>query len=305
MNWMRRRLKKIIENILGAAAYRALQFILWLRPEPTGYRLARFLGGISRPVSKRPRMLNMMRAVLGPDSRTHEEWTLLMEEHLNWIGHCFVEVHYWMKLPLNDLRRRMEVVGRENLQRVLGAGRGAVLFCNHLGNFISFVTMVGAWADRVTAFGNRMPSPAMESDMQTFHDKVNVNRLLVGEGKSGLAADTLNKNGLVVTFCDLTTVSYNNDWLRFGRAESLVNLGPALLALKNGADVLCLTFDPLGGNRHRITIHPPLKHPESGDRREDARRMTQAALDICSRDLVKRPEQWWQWDAVRFREPEQ
>ena len=160
-------------------------------------------------------------------------------------------------------------------------------------------------ADTVTAFGNLMPSPAMERDFNDFHVRLNVNRILVGQGKSGLAAETLKQNGLVMTFCDLTTVAHNNAWLRFGRAETLVNLGPALLALKHDAEAMCLTFKSLEQGRHRITVHPPLNRPETADRELDARRMTQDALDLCSRELVERPEQWWQWDAVRFREPKQ
>ena len=93
MGRSRRILKKALESGLGSGAYRLLQGILRLMPEPGGYRLARFLGGVSRPPGNRERMLRMMKTVLGPDTRTEEEWALLMDSHMRWIGHSFVEIH--------------------------------------------------------------------------------------------------------------------------------------------------------------------------------------------------------------------
>jgi len=287
---------------LGSAGYLALDTLFRLLPEPTGYRLARVVGGMLRPPGLRKPMRDMMKAVLGNPGWTKARWQELLEGHLRWVGRMSIENSYWLRLPVHELRRRVTVRGQEHLAEALKSGRGAMLFANHLGNFMSFVVRSACWAPEVCAFGNPMPTPVIERPFQEFHRRLNVTRWLVGQGLSFRAEDVLRRNGLVVTFIDLTTVKRNNVWVRFGHAETLVNLGPALLALRHDVEALCLTFMPLHGLHHQITIHPPLTRDRSGDIEADALQLTQRALDLVTEELFRRPEQWWQWNAVRFRD---
>ena len=89
--------------------------------------------------------------------------------------------------------------------------------------------------------------------------------MFVRQGRSSGVADLLCRRGLVVTFCDLTTVPRNNAWVPFGRIETLVNLGPALIALRNQAPLLVLVSRVLPAGKTGVWIQPLLPPVDTGN----------------------------------------
>lgn len=299
---VRNAVEKSLLYTLGTGAFLTTDTLFRLLPERTGYRFARLIGSTSRPPAVRPRMQAMMRAVVGDPHRTETAWRELVHENIHWVGRTLIEHHYWQRLSLAELHRRVVVEGTEHLRTALDRGRGAMLFGNHLGNFLSFIIAAKFFGDHVISFGNLMPVPVMERRLQAFCRRCGHTRLLVGQGLSRRAAEIFARNGVVITFNDLTTVEHHTTWVRFGHAEARVSAGPARLALRHDVPTLAMGFDSLADGRHRITIHPLLERPATGHLESDARDLTQRTMDVFRDELLRRPAQWWQWDAVRFRE---
>jgi Kdo2-lipid IVA lauroyltransferase/acyltransferase len=66
----------------------------------------------------------------------------------------------------------------------------------------------------------------------------------------------------------------------------------ALCALKFGCPLVPVQVERLEGARFRVTVHPPLRVVETGDRKADVRTIT-AAINSCIEGWIKqRPEQW-------------
>jgi lauroyl/myristoyl acyltransferase len=292
---------RVVEKLLSLE-FNLLETLLRMFREPGGYRFARFVGGILHPPPVRKKMLTTMKLVLNQPDWPRWKWKALFDAHLRWVGHTTIEILYWFKLSTKELRERVSVSGEVHLSEALKAGRGAVLFANHLGNYLSFIIQAASWAREACSFGNVMPIPMLEREMEALCGRFNVPRWLVGQGNRFHAIETLERNGLVITFIDVTTVKKNNVWIRYGNAERLINMGPALLALENDAEILCLSFQPLRhGQHHRITIHPPLPRPVKGDLHENALQISQKAIDLVTKDLFRRPQQLWYWEHNKFR----
>ncbi|MCX7015258.1 MAG: hypothetical protein NTW86_22335 [Candidatus Sumerlaeota bacterium] len=297
-------LQKLVDWAMApvwAAAYFPLEALLRKMPEPEGYRLSRVVGSLFHPPPMRRRSLAMMKAILDRPDWTEAQWRELRKDYFGWTGRMALECLYWLRLPADELRRRVTVRGQEHLDEARRTGRGALLLGSHLGNFISFLARGASLAPEVAALQNRLPAAVLERRFQAFHERFSVQRWKVGETKALRIARILRRNGVILTFVDVSVAPKNNVWVRFGRGETLVSLGPAILALRNRVEALCVTFTPLGNGRHQMDIHPPLPRPCSGDLAEDARRLTQQAVDLVANEVNRRPEQWWPWDAARYR----
>ena len=97
-------------------------------------------------------------------------------------------------------------------------------------------------------------------------------------GHLGLLADQKLNEGIPVPF--------------FGR-PAMTAPALALLALRFDCTVLPAQVERLHGARFRLTLHPPLELPKSGDRDADAAALMTAVNATLEGWVRERPEQWF------------
>jgi KDO2-lipid IV(A) lauroyltransferase len=77
----------------------------------------------------------------------------------------------------------------------------------------------------------------------------------------------------------------------FGR-PAMTAPAVAELALRFGCPLIPVRMERLGGTRFRVTVLPPLDHPDSGDRRQDVLTMMTEINALLESWIRERPEQW-------------
>ena len=187
------------------------------------------------------------------------------------------------------------------LQAALKSGRGVMLFINHLGNMACIVGGLAIRGYDVTLAGNRIWIPFIERKLERIHKRVGAKRVHLGGQLASTASRVFRRNGIFATFIDFSVTLKHNAWLEFGHAEMSVSLAPAILAIRNNVDVICASCIRMGGNSHRVIIHPPLTAPKSGELLTDAGALMQDAMRLLHADMLRQPEQWWSWDKVHLR----
>lgn len=296
-------LRALPRNVLlhGAVAGMAgIGFLLRALTEAQTLPLAAFLGYALRRAQKR-RALDHMKAFLGHDDWPETRWEQLWNAHLVHLGHTLREVHTWSRLPQEQVHERVTVEGREHVDEALRAGRGAMVLTNHLGNFFCLGPAFCFSGWNVCSMRNPIPVHALEKRVRHFVSRFGGREGYTGSGVPASAAKTFREGGLVFLFADFSLRDERNVWVPFGRLETRVSLGPALLALRHRVPVLCITCERLDVMRHRVTIHPPLAGARSGCFRTDATELTHQALRIVAEAVRRRPEQWWPWDWAPLR----
>ncbi|MGC4015535.1 MAG: lysophospholipid acyltransferase family protein [Luteolibacter sp.] len=265
----------------------------------------RWLARLGHPVavfmrhSHKDKILGRMEEVLGPFPSPNERervWRL----HLEHIGRCVFEPFqmYWSKDE--DLIANIRISGEELLQQALAEGKGAVLFLDHIGNPGSLVAAFGIRDYDIAIAGN--PVIAVEDMVARLFKRGRVERVLLGERMPARMAEILKRNGLFGIFIDFPVVLKHNVILPFGRTGASVNLGPGLLALRQGAPVFSVTSIRTGPNQHRVVI-APLARPAKGPLREAAAELVEDAFDSMFQTLRSHPDQWWPWDEVCLEKP--
>ncbi len=284
-----------------------LHLLVRLVPERMMLQLAvRPIGWLTR-IGKRHEILSRIRLVLGKETVAGEREKQFWRAHLDHIGRNVIEPIYFYCLADAPLVQRVELVGAEHLARALEQQRGAVLFLNHLGNPGAIVAGFGLRGYDLTISGNAMvatifneevPLTYLESVVQRMFRRGHVKRALLGDRLPQRMAETLGRNGLFAMFIDFPVGRKHNQFVDCGDARMSVNLGPAILALRHRAPVLCVTCLRVGDNQHRLTVHPQLITQAEDENAPAA--LLQAAVSRMLPDLRAHPEQWWPWDWAKF-----
>lgn len=165
----------------------------------------------------------------------------------------------FFRLPHMDRRemfRRVEVVGREHLDRAVERGRGVVICCTHIGNWELAAVMVAHWGYTLHAVAgvqlNRWLSPAVretksELAIHTVSHEDGFRKLL----------RALERNELVALMVDGDLYRHGARVDLFGR-DTRFPAGPGVLAQRSGALIICGYCERVSPGRFRIVIEPAL-----------------------------------------------
>jgi len=269
-----------------------------LLPESGALKLAGGLGPLIRMNTRRRTLANLRAVLERPgEGRSPLPW----RANAMHVARTLIELIHLERHTLDKLRARVSIVGAEHLRSALAGNNGVMLFLNHLGNIGYTVGGLATLGQDLTVIGNPVWIPYLERKLQALHRVIGARRALIGEGLPQAAAEVFRRNGVFATFIDYTVVEKHNVWIRLGEGELSVNLGPAIIALRNRAAVLSVDCLTRPDGTHRMTIHPPLPPVRTGELRADAVAMMTGVIALFERSLLKHPEQWWTWNHAEIR----
>ena len=156
----------------------------------------------------------------------------------------------------NELLSRVDVSGREHLERAVERGRGVVLCCTHLGNWELAAVVLAHWGYTLHAVAgvqlNRWLSPAVRETKS----ELAIHTVSPEDGFRKLVR-ALEHNDLVALMVDGDIYRHGTRVEFFGR-ETRFPAGPGVLAQRTGALVICGFCERLAGGRFRIVMEPAL-----------------------------------------------
>ena len=189
---------------------------------------------------------------------------------------------------------RVETSGIEHLDRAVAAGRPVIVFGGHLGNWEVAALAAGQYAqDHGTRFAQiyrAANNPLVDRMVARFRGgrsefipkgRIASRRALAALRDGAhltLLVDQKLNDGIAVPF--------------FGR-KAMTAPALALLALHFDCAVLPARVERLAGAHFRLTIHPPLALPRSGERAADVRTLMTEVNRTLEGWIRERPEQWF------------
>jgi KDO2-lipid IV(A) lauroyltransferase len=185
---------------------------------------------------------------------------------------------------------RVVTSGLEHLDRAIAAGRKVIIFGGHLGNWEIAALAAGQYGIDVAqiyrAANNRLVDRMIARFRGTASEFIPKGRVASRRALAALRrgahltllVDQKLNHGIAVPF--------------FGRA-AMTAPALALLALHFDCAVLPARVERLEGAHFRLTIHPPLEVPKSGERAADIAALMQAVNQTLERWIRDRPEQWF------------
>lgn len=194
-------------------------------------------------------------------------------------------------IPTLGPNSRVEVVGEEILDKAIADGGQFIAVSAHMGNWeIGSLVPAHRGAPMVNVY-RKASIPIMDFLFRKIRTRfclelipkggANARRILAALKQGhplGVLVDQKLNEGIPIPF--------------FGR-DAMTPSAPAELALRFNCPLIPVRIERLPNVRFRLTIHPPMEFPNSGDRKEDVRILLTRLNAMIEEWVRERPEQWF------------
>ena len=281
-----RRLLHLAEGAGALAIYAVFRLLPLDAASALGGFLARSLG--PRGAFSRRARRNLQRAI--PELSADEVERVLLGMWDN-LGRVVAEYPHLGKYQVYAHGGRVEICGAENIRDQAAAGKRAIFFSGHFGNWeVATLAVTQAGLDVVEMY-RAANNPFVDALIN--HSRRVVGSELAAKGSGGarrmLAAmkgerhiamlvDQKSNDGIPVPF--------------FGR-DAMTAPSLAVFALRFDCAVVPVRVDRLEGARFRITAEPPLDLPRTGDTEADTRAIMTRVNQVLERWIRERPDHWF------------
>lgn len=224
-----------------------------------------------------------------------------MRSYLRYYGEAFTLPGF----SSQQIAARVRVVGRENVQQHLDAGRQVVMALGHLGNW----DLAGAWATAdlapVTTVAERLEPEELFQEYVGFREGLGMRILPLTGGSDvfrALVRASRSGPGVMPLLADRDLTARGVEVQLFGETAR-VAAGPAALTVMTGAP-LCpvgITYERLRGERRRragtpwgvvVEFFPMIAVPEDLPHRDRVQAVSQAWVDRLAAVISAHPQDW-------------
>jgi len=278
---------------LGYWGYRSAEWLAMSLPERTGRRVFETLGRIAH------RRLNGVRATVA----ANQARVLGAEPSDARVDHATREAfelyaRFWFDafrirtMPEEEFNERIVVIGVENIDRALEAGKGCVCALPHMGNWDAAGHWFGANGYRIAAVAEELRPPRLYELFLRHREELGMR--IVGLTKEGHVGQQLkqllSENWMVALVADRDLTGRGTEVEMFG-ATRRVPAGPALLSLSSGAPlVVCPVYTRDDG--WEVRIEEPLEIERTGVIREDVAALSRLMAERFERAIAAKPTDW-------------
>jgi Kdo2-lipid IVA lauroyltransferase/acyltransferase len=199
------------------------------------------------------------------------ERAALLDRHFESVGMSFIEMAIGWFTPLDELTRRADIVGRENLDRALAKGKGALLFSAHFTTLELGVIFLESMVERCSCMYRPQRNAMLDTVLRRGRSRFAKEQIPRDNVRALLRS--LRNNSAVVYMPDQTYLGSQSALLPFFGVPAVTNTATSKLAKLSGAAVLTYFFRRLPDGRYRIDIGEPLDNFPTDDPHADTARL--------------------------------
>jgi KDO2-lipid IV(A) lauroyltransferase len=211
-------------------------------------------------------------------------------------GRSMMEFLGFRRLHREHLLRMVDFVGRESFDEALAAGRGAVLFTGHFGNFELLGVAIAALGYPVDELTGKQTNEMVDGVINGLRQR-HLRTIPHESPKPVFRA--LKENRFVAMVADQDARRHGVFVDFFGRPASTPR-GPATFAVHQGAPIIAGFIRRAPGGRHIAEITPPIWPDPAMGREEAIRHLTQAITDRLADAIRRYPAEYF-WAHRRWK----
>lgn len=183
------------------------------------------------------------------------------------------------------------IEGRENLDRCLSEGKGAISVTVHLGNWELGAALVGALGYRLSAIVLQHPNKRVNDFFVKQREINGVKSIPTGNSVRGcFRALSGNEVVAIAADKDYTSTGVGVDF--FGK-KALLPKGAAVISLKTGAPIVFTILTRESGDNFKLRFESPIKFNPSGDRDRDTENLIAEYVKYFEKYIKAYPDQWY------------
>jgi KDO2-lipid IV(A) lauroyltransferase len=267
-----------------------------------GLRLADRLGVLLYHLLRQPRQIALanLEMVFGERSSPAGRERLARAAFMN-VARCFIEL-----VQIDAIRERadeyVEIVGWENVEACLAAGRGVIAVTGHIGNW-ELLAAACAWRGApVAAVARRIYVPELNQLLVDFRQRQGVETILRESPMSARQIlRAIKRNAILAMLIDQDT-NVPSVSVPFLGHLARTPAAAAALALRRDLPILMASIGRRPNGGHRLTLRAPLHPNHSADLQADIRALTAHLNRVLEAQILENPAEWVWWHR-RWRNP--
>ena len=216
----------------------------------------------------------------------------------------FLEV---ASLSGEEIRRRIEVEGEENLRAARALRRGVFLLSAHLGGWELGAIRAGMLGEPIAPVVRPLDKPLLERELSRRRTRFG-NRPISKRDAARDVLRALRRRETVAILIDQNVLPKEAVFVPFFGRLAATTPALARFQIATGAPVVPVFTWPRGGGRYRLIFESPIYAEEfqaDPDRDAAVRRATARYMAVTEAAIRKEPSAWlWAHDRWRTRPPE-
>jgi KDO2-lipid IV(A) lauroyltransferase len=261
-------------------------------------RVGRAFGALLRRFKKREERIARRNIELCFRELSAAEQGQLLDRHFEAVGMSFVEMGIGWFTPIERLLARVDIHGREHLERVLAEGRGALLTGGHFTPLELGFAVLEAVTPRVATMYRTQRNAMM--DVMIRRGRYRFAKQQIPRDNVRALLRTLRDGYAVGYLPDQTYLGNQSELLPFFGEPAVTNTATSKLASISGCAVLPYFFRRLPDGRYRVDIGAPLTDFPSDSPSRDAERL----FGLLEAYIRLAPEQYlWLYKKFKGRPP--
>ena len=248
-------------------------------------RLAFFVDRRHRQVA-----LDNLRRAFGKEALDDAALTRIARRAMMNLGRTAAEIAQLEGLGGAELLRRVTIKGEEHLRAAQALGRGVLFLAGHFGNWEWMAAALSLRGFPMHVVARALDDPSLNvilNAARTRHGNVVLDKRLA----AGELVRLLRAGQSIGILIDQNTRVEDAVFVDYFGTPAATHKGPAIIALRTGAPVVPI-FMVREGDRHRLTIHPALTLPHSGNLTDDLHQTTALFTKTVEAAVRQHPDHW-------------
>jgi KDO2-lipid IV(A) lauroyltransferase len=276
---------------LEARAAAVLQALVRPLPRRSALALGRALGRLLADLDPRHVRIaseNLRRAFPHWDEPRRLRTARAVYAHF---GQILVDILWLDGRPREQFLSLVVEEGRENVDRVRAAGRGAVYITAHFGNW-EFYGVAWAWmGEPIGVVARPLDNPALDARLNAFRAQSG-NTVISKRRALGEILRIIRSGQGVAILVDQNVQEQDGIFVDFFGRPAATTTVAAALTVKTGCALVPVHCESLPDGRYRFVYGKAVEWTTSGSRQDDIARLTQAITSAIEGWVRERPEQW-------------
>ncbi len=290
-------LKKLRDKIrYGAGGLVLYTILLPVKILPLSLLLwgGRCIGHLAYYIDRRHRKIGLenIRMALGKEKSPPELKRIIKENY------CHIAQGGFEMLRVMKYGKRyahlLAIEGKENLDKALAKGRGAVAIIGHIGNITLLLRKIANEGYPASVIAKVPKDKRVARFMQELRDRSNMGTVLPKPKSLAIkkALASLKREEVLIIPIDQNAGKEGVFVDFFGRSAS-APAGPVVFAQRTGAPLVPMCIIREERKKHRLIIEPEVPLVNTGNKEKDLITNTQRLTKVIERYVRKYPSQWW------------
>ncbi|HLF17369.1 MAG TPA: lysophospholipid acyltransferase family protein [Candidatus Omnitrophota bacterium] len=294
---------KKFNRALARNTFYVLRWIIARLPYPLYKVLAHFFMALGFPLlnKKRKIALENLRIAFG-NERSSEEIEQIYHKCYNHFARGMIDLIYFIDRP-KEINEKVKIVGQENLDNVLKAGKGAILVSAHYGSFILMYLKTVLAGYKTNVIMRRVRDEKWEEYISQFRNERGVGTIYDLPPRQCVqkCIRALRNNEILYILLDQNYGGDGRVFVDFFGEPAATATGPVIFSIRTGSPILPVFMRHEGGDRHQLVIEPPFQLERFDDDQETIVANIAKLTKIIEQHVRERPWEWGGWMHKRWK----